>query len=223
LTCNICGSDNFSIWRGRPDELCNDCGALARHRIAFAVYQLHLFTLEEEKPLKVLHLAPEPCLHPALDEVIGPGYICADASPERYPHADCLKLFFPKDFAIFPDGYFDAILHNHVLEHIPGHYGDHLMAFSRLLKPGGRMIFSIPGPYKKRLTEEGGENLKSDAERLEKFLQEDHFKMFGADFIEYLRHMPGGFLVPDGITNEIRKKLNVRPNKAPFFIWEKKR
>ena len=224
MTCNICGSEKFSSWRGRPDELCNDCGALARHRVAFDVYQIHLFTLEEEKKsLKVLHLAPEPCLHPALDEVIGPGYICADASPERYPHAECLKLFFPKDFAIFPNGYFDAILHNHVLEHIPGHYGDHLMAFSRLLKPGGRMIFSIPGPYKKRLTEEGGENLKSDAERLEKFLQEDHFKMFGADFIEYLRHMPGGSLLPDGITNEIRKKLNVRPNKAPFFIWEKSR
>lgn len=222
MTCNICGSDGFSAWRGRPAEKCDDCGALARHRVAFAVYEHHLFTLEEkEQSLRVLHLAPEPCLQPALDEVIGSGYICADASPERYPHAECLKLFFPGDFKIFPQGYFDAVLHNHVLEHIPGHYGDHLTAFSRLLKPGGRMIFSVPGPYKTRLTEEGGEHFKSDAERLDRFLQEDHFKIFGADFVQFLDQMPGGFVVPDGISNELRKELNVRPNKAPFFIWEK--
>ena len=224
MTCNICGGDNFVAWRGRPDEQCGECGALARHRIAFAVYQRHLFTLDEQpQNLRVLHLAPEPCLHPALDEVIGTGYLCADASPERYPHAQCLRLFFPGNFNIFPPDYFDAILHNHVLEHIPGHYGDHLMEFTRLLKPGGRMIFSVPGPYLDRLTVEGGENLASDEERLEKFMQEDHFKLLGSDFIEFLENIPGGEVISDGITNDLRASLNVRPNKAPFFIWQKHR
>ncbi len=171
--------------------------------------------------MRVLHLAPEPCLHPVLAREIGSGYICADASPERYPHADCLKLFFPDDFRIFPDGYFDAILHNHVLEHIPGHYGDHLVSFIRLLKPGGQMIFSVPGPYTDRQSIEGGENLATDAERLEKFLQEDHFKLLGADFVAFLHELPGGRVVPDGIDDEMRAKWNVRPKKAPFFIWRK--
>lgn len=222
LTCSICGGESFSDWRGRPDEQCDQCGALARHRVAMAIYQRHLFSLKGEGwPLRVLHLAPEPGLHPLLSREIGVGYICADASPERYPHAECLKLFFPNDFKIFPDSYFDAILHNHVLEHIPGHYRDHLIAFTRLLKPGGRMIFSVPGPYLGRQTIEGGENLASDAERLEKFLQEDHFKLFGADFVSFISEIPGGHAVADGVTDKIRASLNVRPNKAPFFIWEK--
>jgi phosphoglycolate phosphatase len=220
LSCNICGGDRFEAWRGRPGERCVKCGALARHRIAMAVYQRHLFSLEG-KGLKVLHLAPEPSLHPILLNKIGAGYTCADASPERYPHASCLKLYFPESFDIFPDNYFDAILHNHVLEHIPGHYGDHLVGFIRLLKPGGRMIFSVPGPYMNLETVEGGENLASDGERLAKFLQEDHYKLFGADFVSFIADLPGGHVVADGISNETRASLNVRPNKARFFIWEK--
>lgn len=171
--------------------------------------------------MRVLHLAPEPSLYPWMSGQIGAGYICADASPELYPHAGCLKLFFPDDFAIFPHGYFDAIVHNHVLEHLPGHYGDHLLAFSMLLKVGGKMIFSVPGPYLTRQTEEGGENLASDAERLEKFLQGDHFKIFGADFVEFVAQMPGGKLLDDGIDDQLRAKLNVRAKKAPFFVWQK--
>ncbi len=220
MVCNICNGSTFSDWRGRAGEKCDECGALARHRIALAVYDRYLFTLGSTG-LRGLPLAPEPWLHPVLSDKLGAGYICADASPERYPHAQCLKLYFPDDFRVFPDDYFDAVLHNHVLEHIPGHYGDHLEAFARLIKPGGRMIFSIPGPYTDRQTIEGGENLATDAERLEKFLQEDHLKLLGADFVEFITDLKGGQLLPDGITDEFRTELNVRPKKAPFFVWRK--
>lgn len=83
------------------------------------------------------------------------------------------------------------------------------------------MIFSVPGPYLDRPSVEGGEHLASDAERLENFLQEDHYKMLGADFVEFLRNMEGGELHFDGITPEIREQLSVRPGKAPFFVWQK--
>jgi len=85
------------------------------------------------------------------------------------------------------------------------------------------MIFSVPGPYLDKVTVEGGELLASDEERLEKFLQEDHYKLLGADFVEFLRNMEGGELLPDGITPEVREVLSVRPGKAPFFIWWKRR
>ncbi len=222
MACNICGGEKFSSFRGRPGEQCDQCGGLARHRIALAVYERHLFPMKVHgQPMRILHLAPEPSLSPVLSKKLGAGYICADASPERYPHAACLRLFFPDNFSIFPNNYFDAILHNHVLEHIPGHYGDHLIAFTRLLKPGGRMIFSVPGPYMGQQTIEGGENLASDAERLEKFLQGDHFKLLGADFVDFIDKMPDGHAIADGISDELRKSLNVRPKKAPFFIWQK--
>lgn len=219
-TCNICQSTTFETFRGRPNEKCSSCGTLARHRTGWLVYNQHLLGTELAQS-RILHLAPEPWLYPLLQERLSAGYITADAFPEVYPHAPCLKLFFPQDFDLFPDGYFNAILHNHVLEHIPGHYGDHLKAFARLLAPGGKMIFSIPGPYKGMQTREGGEHLKTDAERLEQFLQEDHYKLFGDDFAGTLASLEGGDVIPDGVSDEDRAAISVRSGKAKFFIWQR--
>ncbi len=218
--CNICDGTSFEPFRGRPNEKCTSCGSLARHRVGWAVYGNHLIGQKCGKG-RILHLAPEPWLYPKLKDVLGSGYLCADPSPGTYPHAPCLRLFFPDDFDLFPDGYFSAILHNHVLEHIPGHYGDHLEAFIRLLAPGGKMIFSIPGPYKNQPTREGGEHLASDAERLEQFLQEDHFKMLGDDFVPTFEALSGGTRLDEGVGDERRKELSVRSGKAPFFIWQR--
>lgn len=166
-------------------------------------------------------MAPEASLSNVLSERYGAGYVTADPLPDKYPHAQSLKLFFPEDYSVFPDGYFDVILHNHVLEHIPGTYKDHLPEFARLLANGGTMIFSVPGPYYDQETREGGENLPTDKERLEQFLQGDHFKLFGGDFVEFLEKMPGGELLQDGIDDEFRASVSVRPGKAKFFIWKK--
>ena len=220
--CNLCGNDTFQTYRGRSLEQCTNCLSKARHRVGWNVYERMLFPLLASRKFpRVLHLAPEAGLHDKLQLQIGDGYLPADAAPERYARASCMRLFFPDDFKVFTDGYFDAVLHNHVLEHIPGHYRDHLIEFTRLLKPGGRMIFSVPGPYKGQSTVEGGEHLASDAERLAKFKQEDHFKLFGDDFVDTLDDLSGGLLLEDGVTDEIRSQLSVRPGKAPFFIWER--
>ncbi|MFZ1813066.1 MAG: methyltransferase domain-containing protein [Rhizobiaceae bacterium] len=221
MQCNICGGTEFETYRARPGERCCKCGSKARHRIALDVYERLLFA-RARPGFRLLHLAPERFLHPLLKARFGEGYITGDASPERYPHATPVKLFLPRDFTAFPAGHFDAILHNHVLEHIPGHYKDHLNGLVEWLAPGGLMIFSVPGPYMNRQTEEGGENLSSNEERLARFLQEDHFKIFGADFVDYLHSMPRGECMSDGVTDAIRAKLSVRPAKAPFFVWQKR-
>jgi phosphoglycolate phosphatase len=218
--CNICGSTAFETYRGRPAERCAGCGSKARHRIALDVYERLLFPLAG-RFTRVLHFAPEAFLHPVLLEKFGAGYVTADMAPERYRHAQALKLALPDGIDIFPDGYFDAVLHNHVLEHVPGHFRDHISALMRIVKPGGLMILSVPGPYMDRDTQEGGENLASDAERLEKFLQEDHFKLFGRDFVRHLGSIPAVALLADGVTDAKREQLAVRPGKAPFFILRK--
>jgi phosphoglycolate phosphatase len=219
-TCNICGSQRFEVYRGRPAERCSHCGSKARHRIALDVYERLVFPLAMGR-VRILHFAPEEALYRRLDAVFGTAYTTADLQPERYPHAHALRIALPDGISIFPDGYFDSVLHNHVLEHIPGHYRDHIAALMRIVKPGGLMIFSVPGPYPIQDTDEGGEHLASDAERLARFLQEDHFKLFGADFVRHLEGLAGAVLEPDGITDARREELAVRPGKAPFFILRK--
>lgn len=108
--CNICGSRRFEVYRGRPNEKCAECGGKARHRAALDLYRRHLGDLSFGE-VRVLHLAPEACLHDPLRSMFGGGYVTADAAPERYPHAAPLRLFLPDDLEIFPQHYFDAILH----------------------------------------------------------------------------------------------------------------
>ena len=218
--CNICGNNEFLEFRGRPLEECSKCKSRARHRTAWHVYERHLFDNEFAQQ-RVLHLAPEAAIHNDLKSRLGAAYLTADPFPEKYPHAQCLKIFFPQDYEIFPNGYFTTILHNHVLEHIPGSFENHLLSFKRLLRVGGKMIFSIPGPYEDRKTIEGGEKLATDQERLEQFLQEDHFKLFGNDFVEKLASIEGCSLLKDEITDEIRQSICVRPGKAKIYIWQR--
>lgn len=219
--CNICNSTTFEVYRGRAGEVCAGCGSKARHRVALDVYRRHLLGRLAGKPARVLHFAPEACLHGVLAERLGAGYVTADIAPQRYKHAQALRVALPQGLAVFPDAYFDAVLHNHVLEHIPGHWRDHVTALMRVVKPGGLMVFSVPGPYMDRDTVEGGEELGSDAERLAMFLQEDHFKLFGRDFADALASWPGCELLPEGVDNARRAEIGVRPGKSPFFILRK--
>jgi hypothetical protein len=55
-----------------------------------------------------------------------------------------------------------------------------------VLKPGGKIVFTIPFFKKIKNTIENGEYLSSDEERKLAFGQEDHYKIFGKDFLYYL-------------------------------------
>ena len=44
--------------------------------------------------------------------------------------------------------------------------------------------------------------------------------MLGDDFIPTLEAMQGGRLLSEGVSEDRRAELSVRPGKAPFFIWQ---
>ena len=169
----------------------------------------------------MLHLAPEGVLGVKIREAIGAGYLPADAMPDVYGDMKCLRVFLPEGLEVFPDEFFDFVIHNHVLEHVPGSFKDHLVAFCRILKTGGKMIFSVPGPKMSIETIEGGEHLASDDERLAKFGQIDHLKVFGRDLPEYLAGLPHGRSAFDDLSDEERASISVRPQSNRFLIWEK--
>ncbi len=89
----------------------------------------------------------------------------------------------------YPPSSFDIILCNHVMEHIP----DDALALSelhRVLKPGGWAILQVP--IKGDETIEDTSPLTPE-ERLARFGQRDHVRIYGADYRDRLAN--AGFTV----------------------------
>jgi SAM-dependent methyltransferase len=137
----------------------------------------------------ILHIAPELCLVNKFKHVVkSENYLLADNDVQLYKEAfnlDCMKIDLTKKLP-FEANIFDLILHNHVLEHLVGTYKDHIDNMIHVLKPGGKIVFTIPFFKKIKNTIENGEYLSSDEERKLAFGQEDHYKIFGKDFLYYL-------------------------------------
>jgi SAM-dependent methyltransferase len=219
LICNICGSTEFSDFGVKPraNARCQGCGSLERHRALRHVLGIEGRLSDRKGVDRCLQLAPEKVTHDYLAAAYGAGYLPADLSPAMYPYAKCLKLRLPEGFEIFPEGYFQLIVHNHVLEHVPGSYRAHIDEFHRLLQVGGAMAFTIPetGISKGvRETVEGGERLPSDEDRLREHGQGDHVRTFGLDLLD---HLAARFSVSkpycfddDAMLREIRSMRNAR-------------
>lgn len=215
--CNICNGVIFGDFGARLKIRCMQCNSLERHRlIRWSLEQLgYVNSIQIAK--RALHLAPEEMTHRYLAQSFGSGYICSDLVPSKYSHAHCLKLALPEGFDVFPDSYFDLILHNHVLEHIPGDYRDHLAQFVRILRPGGHMVFTLPGISKSARTVQGGEHLSSD-QRLRLHGQSDHYKSFGYDLVEWFKSATGSF-GPMDIPFDVRSAL--RAPADSIFVFSK--
>lgn len=174
---------------------------------------------------RVLQFAPELITHDLLADVTGTTYICSDINPGRYPHARPLPLRLPEGLDLFSEKSFDYVIHNHVWERLPGQWVDHVEPFRRVLKVGGKMIFTFPysPTWSPDETIEGGEHLESDAERLSVFGQSDHVRKFGLDFATKLGAMPGAELSLDGISIDHKRAIGgcVRDWAETVFIWER--
>lgn len=217
-TCNICGSVDYVDFNGRQKIQCASCKSLERHRLVRWTLEKLGYVSGNQVTKRALHLAPEEMTHRYLAKSLGVGLICSDLVPSKYSHAQCLKLALPEGFDIFPDNYFDLILHNHVLEHIPGNYRDHLTQFLRLLRSGGYMVFTVPAISRISKTVEGGEDLSTDDDRVRLHGQSDHYKSFGYDLIEWFNSAPGIF-GPMEIPTDVRQAL--RAPADSIFVFSK--
>lgn len=155
---------------------CPRCGAHDRER--HALMYLEASGLRSSIPdMRILHFAPERQLAK---------YI-AGLNPSQYVKAD----LFPTGAGIervdiedmpFPDGSFDLLIANHVLEHVD----DDAKAtgeIHRVLAPGGIAILQTPySQMLKRTWSDPG--IVGDAARLHAYGQEDHVRLFGRDIFE---------------------------------------
>lgn len=159
--------------------------SLERHRLLW----LYLKNETEffDKPLKVLHFAPEQAFYKRFKRLGNIEYTTTDLnSPLADVKADICNL-------PFPDNAFDVILCNHVLEHIPNDTKA-MHELYRVMKPGGWGIFQIPQDLKRENTFED-DSITDKKERAQIFGQYDHVRIYGRDYFDKLRSI--GFTVEE--------------------------
>lgn len=173
--CPFCG------WRGfrfepfgnaatyRRDALCPICGSLERHRLAYLLLRDRL-----TRGNKTLHVAPEPLIIPWLVS-LSSEYLNIDLANPAMRQMDLTALDLP-------DRSKTLVWCSHVLEHIPDDRAA-LSEMYRVLEPDGLLILQVP--IVGAATNEDS-NVLTDHDRLTKFLQEDHVRLYGLDLKERL-------------------------------------
>ena len=159
----------------RPNSRCPGCDSLERHRLLWVSLD-HLQTQGAlSKGGRLLHVAPESSLAKELRKDYE--YMSVDISaPGVQAKTDITAL-------CFSDECFDAIICNHVLEHVPNDRKA-LSELYRVLKHGG--WGSIQVPMRKGETQEDPAVI-DPVERERLYGQADHVRRYGEDFRERLQ------------------------------------
>lgn len=160
----------------RLNARCPWCNSSDRERLVYLY--LKKYTDIFEKPIKLLHVAPEKNLQEIFKKHSNLDYVSADLnSPLAMVKMDITDIGYGNDF-------FDVIICNHVFEHIL----DDRKAMAeilRVLKPGGWAILQAPISSSLKKTFEDPAIL-APADRESKFGQNDHVRIYGADYKERL-------------------------------------
>lgn len=185
--------------QSRANALAPDSMALERHRLMW----LYLKTKTNffSANLKLLHIAPEYCFIKRFKNMKNLDYTTGDLES---PWAD-VKMDI--NAMPFEDNCFDVVFCNHVLEHIPDDV--HAMReILRVMKPGGWSILQVPQNYDMAKTDEDL-TITDPKERERRFLQNDHFRLYGRDYADRL--IKAGFEVEENhLVKELAPELRER-------------
>lgn len=180
VTCPVCDHSYRKFLPygriARANALCPNCMALERHRLMWLF--LKQKTSFFQKPLRVLHIAPEHCFIDRFEAMNNLDYITGDIE------SPLAKVKMDVHDIPFPDNSFDVVFCNHVLEHVE----DDIRAcaeFNRVLRQDGWGVLQSP-VYPIETTLEDN-TITDPAERERLFGQRDHVRKFGNDYAERLR------------------------------------
>lgn len=178
VECPVCDKTS-SRWisLGYDKGLCPRCLSEPRHRM------LILYMLDEldvaTKPLRVLHFAAEYCFIRRFRQMPNLDHVLADLDPPR----GGVKMDIT-DIPLESESV-DMVICSHVLEHVQEDRKA-MGELRRVLRPGGTALIMFPVDYSRPVTYEDPSIVSPEARR-EAFDQNDHVRVYGADFHERLR------------------------------------
>ncbi len=127
---------------------------------------------------RLLHVAPEPILKRLLRSRLRANYVSADLKQPADLHLDVADL-------PFGEAVFDAVICNHVLEHVSDDRAA-MSEFRRILQPSGWAILESPVDPGRAETYENP-SVIDPVEREREFGQFDHVRVYGRDYQDRLR------------------------------------
>ncbi len=216
VQCNVCDHTfrKFLPYgrKARENALCPNCLALERHRLMWLFLQNE--TEFFNKPLRVLHIAPELCFIDRMNNLPNLEYITGDIeSPLAKVKMDVHQI-------PFEDESFDVVFCNHVMEHVD----DDILAckeINRVLKNDGWGIIQSPVYDLEKTLED--KSITDPAERERLFGQRDHVRKYGHDYAKRLSQ--SGLQVME---NQFVKSLSLEeikryalPSKEIIFYCQK--
>ncbi|GHV57202.1 type 11 methyltransferase [Bacteroidia bacterium] len=181
-----CGTDSRVatekqiIGAGKREKECPVCHSAERDRLVYLYVRDYLHLFENKTKINILHIAPEDHLYPVFHQRIRhEHYICGDKFEEGYTYDRHVQ---PMDITALPleDHFFDLIVCNHVLEHVPDDR-QAMLELYRVLKPGGQAILQVPVSVVLNETFEDFSIIDSEA-REQAFGQHNHCRIYGQDY-----------------------------------------
>jgi SAM-dependent methyltransferase len=181
----------------RSDDVCPVCWSNGRHRLVSTYLKREVFSAQHTWPRTVLHFAPEPYLPVWLQARPNVEYVAADLRPGSYPDVPGIRQ---ADLTRLPweDDYFDLVLCNHVLEHVPDDRRA-MQELYRTMRPGGVALVQVPFGRSLPSTIEDP-SIDRPEERERRFGQHDHVRLYGPDYTERLRNAGFATQVFDPLT-----------------------
>lgn len=171
----------------RQNMVCPGCGSTDRDRLLFAYFATEF---KSSKPVKLLHIAPEPCISNYLKKNVTDSYVFGAKFHEGLYYAKNIDLIDLENLQ-YADNTFDWVVCNHVLEHVDNEKKS-LSEILRVLVPGGKAVLQVPWTPKLEITLEDS-SIVTELDRLMNYGQDDHLRLYGTDYPKRLEK--AGFTV----------------------------
>lgn len=219
-TCPCCGWNLRAFtWGGtslkiRPLGYCPRCNSKARQR------RLWLFLEEKTNifsdPLHLIHIAPNYCFTRRFTRMSNINYVQLDYTNRLYEKIRPASLKVDLTQIPFGSNSFDALICQHVLEHIPQDQ-EVINEIYRVIKPGGWAVISSPIRWDQKTFEDP--TITDPEERKRAFGEKVHVRIYGNDLKDRLK--AAGFEVQVDFGKDInqitREKFGLREDEDIFY------